>query len=52
MPEYEVIPIKGKNYTGRVLRPILTAEERKRREEEVKKALVEFWINTKGKQYV
>lgn len=39
---YEIIESRGKNYIARVRRPILTAEERKAREDEVKKVLVEF----------
>jgi hypothetical protein len=49
MAEYNVSVIKGKNYTARVRKPILTADERKLREDEVKKALVTFYKETRGK---
>ena len=39
---YQVTEHKGDNYTVRIRKPILTAEERKKREEEVKAALVQF----------
>ena len=44
MREYTVTEVKGKNYIARIHKPILTAEERKAREDEVKKALVQFEI--------
>jgi hypothetical protein len=52
MVEYQVTVVKGKNYTARIRKPILSEEERKLREEAVKKVLVQFYIETRGKQYV
>lgn len=46
---YRVTEYKGKNSIVRIHRPILSAEERKAREEEVKKALVRFYKETRGK---
>jgi hypothetical protein len=40
--EYTVKEYKGKGYTAIIRKPILTAEERRKREAEVRKALVEF----------
>lgn len=48
MTEYQVTEYKGKNCTVRIHRPILTEEERKAREEEVKKALVRFYKETRS----
>lgn len=42
--KYTVTEVKGKNYIARIHKPILTAEERRAREDEVKKALVQFEI--------
>lgn len=46
---YQVTEYKGNNCIVRIHRPILSAEERKAREEEVKKALVRFYKETRGK---
>ena len=46
---YEVTERKGKNYTARIHRPILTEEERKAREENVKAAMVRFYKETRSK---
>lgn len=43
--------MSNKKYIARIHRPTLTAEERKAREEEVKKALIEFG-RERYKQYV
>ncbi len=51
MPEYIITESRGKNYIARIHKPILTAEERKAREEEVKKALIEFGRERMKKQY-
>ena len=40
--KYEVTESRGKNYIARIHKPILSSGERQAREEEVKKALVEF----------
>lgn len=40
--EYIVTEHKGKNYTVRIHKPILTAEEEHRREERIKAALIQF----------
>ena len=40
------------NRVVRIHRPTLTAEERKRREEKLKAALVQFYKETRGKQNV
>ena len=42
MDEYQVTEIKGENYIARIHRPILSNEERKAREENIKAALVQF----------
>lgn len=42
MTEYQVTEYKNDKCIVRVHKPILTVEERKAREEEIKKALVKF----------
>jgi hypothetical protein len=49
MPEYTVTEYKGKNCIARIHRPILTDEERKVREENIKAAVVQFYKETRGK---
>ncbi len=49
MTEYKVTEHKGENCTVRIHRPILTNEERKAREDDVKKALVRFYKETRSK---
>lgn len=49
MPEYAVTEYKCKNYIARIHRPILTDEERKVREENIKAAVVQFYKETRGK---
>ena len=44
MPEYKVTVYEDEKCIVRIHKPILTAEERKAREAEVKKALVQFEI--------
>lgn len=45
--KYKVTEHKCEKYIVRIHRPILTAEERARREEEVKDALVQFYKETR-----
>lgn len=52
MSEYQVTEHKTEKYTVRIHRPILSTEERKSREDEVKKAIVRFYKETRGKQSV
>ncbi len=40
--EYTTTIVYGKGYTATVYKPILSPEERARREEEVKKAMIEM----------
>jgi cobalamin biosynthesis Co2+ chelatase CbiK len=47
--KYEVTEYKNEKCTVRIHKPILTAEERKAREEETKKALVTFYKETRSK---
>lgn len=47
MIEYQVTEHKGERCTIRIHRPILTAEERKVREENIKAALVQFYKETR-----
>lgn len=47
--KYNTTEYKGENCTVRIHRPILTAEERKAREDEAKKALVRFYKETRSK---
>ena len=49
MTEYKVTEHKSENCIVRIHRPILTAEERKAREEDVKNALVKFYKETRSK---
>lgn len=49
MPEYTVTEHKGKNYVARIHKPILTDEERKVREENIKAAVVRFYKEMRGK---
>jgi hypothetical protein len=42
MTNYEVTIQEGKNYVARIYKPILTEEENKKREENIKAALVQF----------
>ena len=42
MPEYQTMEFKGDGYTCRIHKPILTAEEKLRRDAEVKKALARY----------
>ncbi len=44
MGEYVTTVVHRANYTAVIHKPILSDEERKRREDEVKKALVKFYI--------
>ena len=44
--EYVVKEYKGKGFTATIRKPILTDEEREKREEECKKALVKFALET------
>ena len=46
--KYTVTEHKGNGYIARIHRPILTEEERKKREDEVRRALVRFYIETRG----
>ena len=46
MSKYETTEYRDGKCIVRVHRPILTAEERKRREEEVKLALIRFYKET------
>lgn len=48
MTEYLVTEYKDENCTIRIHKPILSAEERRAREEEVKKALVQFEKERRG----
>ena len=45
--KYNTTEYKDENCTVRIIRPVLTAEERKAREDEVKKALVRFYKETR-----
>jgi hypothetical protein len=47
--EYEVTEHRSENCVVRIHRPILSKEERKAREEEVKKALVQFYKEVRSK---
>lgn len=49
MLEYTVTEYKGKNYTARIHRPILTEEESKVREENIKAAVVQFYKEMRSK---
>lgn len=49
MSEYTVTVRKGKNYTAIIRKPILTAEERKVREDEVRQALIQFGRERRSK---
>ena len=42
MPEYKVTEYKDENCIVRIHKPILTAEEKERRLQEVRKALAEY----------
>lgn len=44
MDEYVTTVVRKPNYIAVIHKPILSPEERKRREDEVKKALVKFYI--------
>lgn len=46
--KYKVTEHKGDKCTVRIHKPILTQEERKAREEDVKKALVRFYKETRS----
>ena len=46
--EYTVTEHKSEKYTVRIRKPILTAEERKAREEDAKKAIVRFYKETRS----
>ena len=48
MIKYETTVHRGNGCIVRIHKPILTAGERKAREENVKKALVEFYKETRG----
>ena len=48
MLEYNVTEHKSEKCTVRIHRPILPKEEQKAREEDVKKALVRFYKETRG----
>ena len=52
MPKYITTEYKGKGYVCRIHKPILSAEERKKREEACKKSIVEFYKETGGKNGV
>lgn len=43
MPKYTVTEHKGKNYVARIHRPVLTDEESKAVEENIKTALIRFY---------
>ena len=47
--KYTVTEHRTEKYIARIHRPILTEEERKKREDEVRRALVRFYIETRGK---
>lgn len=47
--KYKVTEYKDEKCTVRIRRPILTAEERKIRTDNVKKAMVKFYKETRGK---
>jgi hypothetical protein len=47
--KYETTEYKGKGCTVRVHRPILTKEERNKREEAIKKALCQFEIERRSR---
>ncbi len=49
MIEYQVTVHRTEKYIARIRKPILTDEERRAREDEVKKALVRFYKETRGK---
>ena len=49
MIEYKVTEYQSEKCKVRIRRPILTAEEREARVEDVKKALVRFYKETRGK---
>lgn len=49
MVEYQVTVHESENCIARVHKPILSAEERKKREDDVKKALVKFEIERLSK---
>ena len=44
--EYVVKEYKGKGYTATIRKPILTKEEREKREEECRQALIKFALET------
>lgn len=50
MPEYTVTEHRGKNYVARIHRPILTDEERKAVEENMKTALIRFYKEKKRRE--
>lgn len=50
MVNYQVTVHKGNNCIVRIHKPILSAEERKAREEDIKAALVQFGRETRLKQ--
>jgi hypothetical protein len=50
MTNYEVTIQEGKNYVARIYKPILTEEENKKREENIKAAIVKFYKETRGKK--
>lgn len=45
---YEVVENRTAKGIVRVHKPILSAKEREEREQEVRKALVQFWKETRG----
>lgn len=47
MHDYQVTEYKGEKCTVRIHRPILSAEEKKKREDEIKAAMVRFYKETK-----
>lgn len=47
MSEYKVTEYRRENYTVRIRKPILTDEQRNARVENVKKALVRFYKETR-----
>lgn len=52
MPEYITTEYRGKGYICRIHKPVLTKEEYNKRVEACKKAIVEFYKETGGKNGV